>query len=243
MSSASGTTPVSFSCAETRDRFAAYLDERLVREDRQAVRGHLEDCASCRREASAKDPAFLFAFMDGAFMDGAFVSGGAGSGAGAGEVSPDETARILAAVRTGIELKKAERRVGTSGGFTRGGFRRALRIAASVAAAAFVAALAGSSGVFRAPKTVAVAAAVAAVAAGPASGSGPASESVPDVQQSPGTLAPAAVPESAGAVSPFAEARGPVRGQKLPADATIYDWNPGGGQPRVVWIVDRSLDI
>jgi hypothetical protein len=29
----------------------------------------------------------------------------------------------------------------------------------------------------------------------------------------------------------------------LPADATIYDWNPGGGQPRVVWIVDRSLDI
>jgi hypothetical protein len=42
--------------------------------------------------------------------------------------------------------------------------------------------------------------------------------------------------------SPFAEASAPG-GQKLPADATIYDWNPGGGQPRVVWIVDRSLDI
>jgi len=31
--------------------------------------------------------------------------------------------------------------------------------------------------------------------------------------------------------------------QKFPADATIYDWNPGAGQPRVVWIVDRSIDI
>ncbi len=31
----------------------------------------------------------------------------------------------------------------------------------------------------------------------------------------------------------------------FPADATIYDWNPGAGteEPRVVWIVDRSLDI
>jgi hypothetical protein len=25
--------------------------------------------------------------------------------------------------------------------------------------------------------------------------------------------------------------------------ATVYDWNPGGDEPRVVWIVDRSLDI
>jgi hypothetical protein len=24
--------------------------------------------------------------------------------------------------------------------------------------------------------------------------------------------------------------------------ATVYDWNPGGDEPRVVWIVDRSLD-
>jgi hypothetical protein len=43
-------------------------------------------------------------------------------------------------------------------------------------------------------------------------------------------------------LSPFAEASGPAK-RKLPGDATIYDWNPGGGQPRVVWIVDRSLDI
>jgi cell pole-organizing protein PopZ len=31
----------------------------------------------------------------------------------------------------------------------------------------------------------------------------------------------------------------------FPADTTIYDWNPGAESPelRVVWIVDRSLDI
>jgi hypothetical protein len=31
----------------------------------------------------------------------------------------------------------------------------------------------------------------------------------------------------------------------FPADATIYDWNPGAAseEPRVVWIVDRSIDI
>lgn len=28
-----------------------------------------------------------------------------------------------------------------------------------------------------------------------------------------------------------------------PASATVYDWNMDSGQPRVVWIVDRSLDI
>jgi len=227
MTSASGTTPVSFSCGQARDRFAAYLDERLAREERLAIRGHLQDCAACRAEASALDPAFLFAFIDG--------------DAGAVEVSPDETARSLAAVRTGIELKKAERRVETAGGS-----RRAYAIAASVAAAAFVAALAGFSGVPRAPK------AVSAAAAGPVSGpAAPGSVqtgsvqtgSVEGLQRVPGMAAPAVAPEPAGAVSPFAEARGPVRGQKLPADATIYDWNPGGGQPRVVWIVDRSLDI
>ena len=31
--------------------------------------------------------------------------------------------------------------------------------------------------------------------------------------------------------------------KKYPADATIYDFGSGAGQPRVVWIVDRSLDI
>lgn len=31
--------------------------------------------------------------------------------------------------------------------------------------------------------------------------------------------------------------------RNYPADATIYDWSPGAGEPRVVWIVDRSIDI
>jgi hypothetical protein len=30
---------------------------------------------------------------------------------------------------------------------------------------------------------------------------------------------------------------------KAPGAATVYDWNPGVGEPRVVWIVDGSLDI
>jgi anti-sigma factor RsiW len=54
------------------------------------------------------------------------------------------------------------------------------------------------------------------------------------------------------AVSPPVETAAPgfapaARGSSrtFPADATIYDWNPGAGveEPRVVWIVDRSLDI
>jgi putative zinc finger protein len=38
-------------------------------------------------------------------------------------------------------------------------------------------------------------------------------------------------------------AEGTGLGKTLPAGATIYDWGMGSEQPRVVWIVDRSLDI
>lgn len=57
---------------------------------------------------------------------------------------------------------------------------------------------------------------------------------------------------AATAVTPPVESTAPgfapaARGSSrtFPADATIYDWNPGAGieEPRVVWIVDRSLDI
>ena len=201
----SAPAPLPVSCAQARDRFAAYLDERLGREDRQAVRRHLEDCAACRGEASEQDPAFAFAFLGEARID----------------VSPEDTAAVLAAVRTGIELKKAERRV-------EGRPTSRFRIAVSVAAAALVAAVIGTSGSTRAPGRE---------PAEPAKVAGKAAEaSAPE-------SAASAVAESTGPLSPFAEARGPAKGQKLPADATIYDWNPGGGQPRVVWIVDRSLDI
>ncbi len=41
----------------------------------------------------------------------------------------------------------------------------------------------------------------------------------------------------------FASAAGPEGAAKASAGATVYDWNPGAGEPRVVWIVDGSLDI
>jgi len=205
----SSPAPLPLTCAQARDRFAAYLDERLGRQERDAVRRHLEHCDSCRREASEQDPAFAFAFL------------GEGS---AVQVSPEETAAILAAVRTGIELKKAERRVAGMGGIAGTG---RFRVAASVAAAALVAAVIATSGSSRAPGPKPVEPAKIAEAPPAAAAVSPASE----------------FPESTGPLSPFAEAHGPAKGQKLPADATIYDWNPGGGQPRVVWIVDRSLDI
>jgi hypothetical protein len=35
----------------------------------------------------------------------------------------------------------------------------------------------------------------------------------------------------------------PEGAPKASGGATVYDWNPGAGEPRVVWIVDGSLDI
>lgn len=55
-----------------------------------------------------------------------------------------------------------------------------------------------------------------------------------------------AAARSAAAPAPgFAPAARTVPAGTFPADTTIYDWNPGAGsqEPRVVWIVDRSLDI
>lgn len=58
--------------------------------------------------------------------------------------------------------------------------------------------------------------------------------------------APVAVRPPAASPAPgFAPAARTAPSATFPADATIYDWNPGAGteEPRVVWIVDRSLDI
>jgi anti-sigma factor RsiW len=65
----------------------------------------------------------------------------------------------------------------------------------------------------------------------------------------PGTdRRPEAVAVAPGVAAPargFAPAAQKAPTTMFPADATIYDWNPGGTseEPRVVWIVDRSLDI
>jgi hypothetical protein len=198
---------MTLSCAGTRGLFASYLDEAVSREERCAVRAHLVECDACRREAAGVDPALLFAAMP------------------AEEVPAGEAERILAAVRSGIALKTAERRIAL--GTPR---RRAGMTAAAVAAAVIV-------GLTTAPRPR------------------PAQVEVPLAATAPGAagrslagFAPAGGPSFADRpltpLSPFSETSGPDASKgKLPADATIYDWNPGGGQTRVVWIVDRSLDI
>lgn len=41
----------------------------------------------------------------------------------------------------------------------------------------------------------------------------------------------------------FSAVAGPEAAARASGGATVYDWNPGAGEPRVVWIVDGSLDI
>jgi hypothetical protein len=57
---------------------------------------------------------------------------------------------------------------------------------------------------------------------------------------------PAATPSAAqaAAAQPLPATR-PVEPAVSSSEATIYDLNPGAGreEPRVVWIVDRGLDI
>lgn len=57
--------------------------------------------------------------------------------------------------------------------------------------------------------------------------------------------APVAARPAESPATGFAPAARTAPSATFPADATIYDWNPGAGteEPRVVWIVDRSLDI
>lgn len=184
---------MTFSCGEVRDRFGAYGAEALAAAERGAVREHLRSCEPCREQASASDPLFLFA---GAAPLPADAAG--------------EAAGILAAVRTGIAIKAAERRLGAPSARRRAG--------------AFFSA----------------AAAVALTLLTPGA---PARQAPRDALRTPGAAAarsfvPAANPAPAGEIFPQAGGT-----KKYPADATIYDLSPGAGQPRVVWIVDRSLDI
>ena len=67
----------------------------------------------------------------------------------------------------------------------------------------------------------------------------------PGSSRSTGRPAVAARPPAAAPATGFSPAARTAPAATFPADATIYDWNPGTGteEPRVVWIVDRSLDI
>ena len=55
------------------------------------------------------------------------------------------------------------------------------------------------------------------------------------------SLAPIAGPSAAAAR--LSAAAGPSGPAEAGGGATVYDFNPGAGEPRVVWIVDGSLDI
>jgi hypothetical protein len=130
-----------------------------------------------------------------------------------GEVAPDETARILLGVRAGVGHIETERRIGVA---------RRRRFAGAAAAAAAVVALLvltrpGGSDARREPGTAALPAPVS----------------------SPGTSEQAASPFGLAPAGLAAEAALPSPG------ATVYDLNPGAdrAEPRVVWIVDRGLDI
>jgi len=50
---------------------------------------------------------------------------------------------------------------------------------------------------------------------------------------------------TAAALQPVALATGTAEVEGVSTDATVYEWSPGAGreEPRVVWIVDRGLDI
>jgi anti-sigma factor RsiW len=179
---------VSARCDGVRERLSAYLEDALPPRDVRVFRDHLSSCDDCRDEVVSREPSLLFSRVT------------------PDEVSPEDVARVLSGVRTGIALREAERKVGATRLATR---RRRAAIASAAAVAAMTLLLPGT---VRRPARSAATAVVA-----------------PPVE----TAAPGFAPAARGSSRTF------------PADATIYDWNPGAGveEPRVVWIVDRSLDI
>jgi anti-sigma factor RsiW len=74
-----------------------------------------------------------------------------------------------------------------------------------------------------------------AISSGPPR-SAPTAPSAPAVK----SVEAASAAQNAPGVSVVASPEG---APKASGGATVYDWNPGAGEPRVVWIVDGSLDI
>ena len=84
---------MSAACARARERFSLYGEDRLDPEERRDVREHLRACRACAEEAAAADPSLLFAALP------------------AEEVSAEEVARVVSAVRTGVALRRAEKKL------------------------------------------------------------------------------------------------------------------------------------
>lgn len=131
-------------------------------------------------------------------------------------VPAEDAQRILANVRTAVAFAETERRLRRSS-------RRKLASAAAAAAA------------FGALLLIA-----------PSEG-GRDGETLENALSRPtpalGASARGNVPEPS-AVQP-ATLAGSAETEGISNDATVYEWNPGAGreEPRVVWIVDRGLDI
>lgn|GEM_PF-1557811 len=209
MSTPSAANPV---CAIIRASFEPYRRDALPSPQRRMLREHLLACEGCRSAAAAEDPTLRFARPLHE------------------PVSEGETREILAAVMTGVDLLKTERRIRMGGR----GRARGLRVgsAAAAAAAAVAAAVLVSSGwgILQSPMPGRAIAGASAAAPAPAAASPASAASVSAAPASAPAMQPAAMAEAEPAPSP---------------DATVYDWNPGAGreEPRVVWIVDRGLDI
>lgn len=181
-------------CSIVREGFGDYLSDALPAPQRRILREHLAACAECREAALERDASLVFARR---------VEEGVG---------PEESAEILASVRTGVAHIEAERRLRR---------RRTGRPAAAAAAAVALLVLIVPSVRPRTETTTASAA----------------------LPAPPGTRAtsPTAVAAAASGLEPAA-APGDAA---VSSSATVYELNPGSGreEPRVVWIVDRGLDI
>ena len=187
---------MSLICSILRESFDDYLGEALPAPQRKMLREHLAVCAECMGAAAAKDASFLFARPMPE------------------EVAPDETARILLGVRTGVGHIETERRIAVA---TRRRFAGVAAAAAAAAVALLVLTRPGGSDARRELEAAALPAPV----------------------PSPGTSEQAAISFGIAPAGLPAETAAPSSG------ATVYDLNPGAdrAEPRVVWIVDRGLDI
>jgi Putative zinc-finger len=213
---------MSLSCREALDALPGYAAETLDSEIRQSLRDHVATCGDCREVAVHTDPGMLFN--------------------GSAPISPttdEEVAQILAGVRAGIAWRQAERKLSGNTRLRRGTppSPRARRRGVAAAAAAAVVALAllvPASTPRRGPRAVSNLSAprVPAQGLGQAQAQAQAETQAQAQAQASGPVVPAARPASLE-----------VPASKFPADATIYDLSKGVGEPRVVWIVDRSLDI
>jgi len=223
-------------CPIVREGLADYLGERLPAPQRRILREHLAVCAECGQAAAAQDASLVFARTPSE------------------DVSAEETASILASVRTGVAHIEAERRIRAS----RPSRHRAGRVAAAAAVILLALTIPASTRrdtrLASAPAAPPVptqaadvlppagmAAAVTLLALTIPAGSRRDTRVASAPAASPVPTRAAAGPAAAG----MAEAALPQEAA-APADgATVYELNPGAGreEPRVVWIVDRGLDI